>query len=147
MVLYLSVISAYSRIASRGRTCTDETLAASWWMSVPLGGRPNSSLTRSRAVTSQTRTRLPRREAASASAAESVLLPVPPLPVTTSRRRSRRLIPAGTYCASRVVSNRICAPFLLRFGNCQTVARGVQGRPQATLEIVHVHPREPDIEE
>src|ERR1700730_9685812 len=70
--------------------CTECRLGASSRIAAPLRGLPNSSLTRSRAVTSQTSTRLPRRAAASASAALRVLLPVPPLPVSTSRRRDKR---------------------------------------------------------
>src|SRR5438552_12097320 len=84
------VISAYSRMASRGRTWTLYRFGNSSRILVPDGGLPKNSATRSRATTSQTKTFLPRRAAASASAAETVLLPVPPFPVTTTRRRLRR---------------------------------------------------------
>ena len=82
-------MSAYSRIASLGRTWTLYRLGRSWRISVPEGGRPNRSATRSFATTSHTSTFLPRLAAARAIAAEMVLLPVPPFPVTTTRRRSR----------------------------------------------------------
>src|SRR5258705_301225 len=73
-------------------------------MAGPEGGLPNSVATRSFATTSQTRTLFPRRAAASAMDAESVLFPVPPFPVTTTRRRSRRAGMGRGTLAWRVVA-------------------------------------------
>ena len=57
-------------------------------MAGPAGGAPSSGATRSTALTSATSTRFPARAASSASAAATVDFPVPPFPVTTTRRRS-----------------------------------------------------------
>src|SRR5262249_11894103 len=56
----------------------------------PDGGAPRSGATRSRALTSQTRTRRPRRADAIAQAAEMVDLPAPPFPVMSTTRLSKR---------------------------------------------------------
>src|SRR6266545_5002721 len=89
MVWNLRTIRPYSRIASCGVTFTVKTPGSASRTAPPEGGAPSSGATRSCAFTSQTRTRFPWRAATSASAAEMVLFPTPPLPVTTRRRRSR----------------------------------------------------------
>src|SRR5689334_3724953 len=84
-----STMRPYSRIASRGATFTVKRFGRTSRVSGPEGGAPSIGATRSCAFTSQTSTRFPAREASSARAAETVLLPTPPFPVTTRRRRSR----------------------------------------------------------
>src|SRR5512136_1255765 len=79
----------YSRSAAGGVTLTVKRPGRASRMAGPAGGAPSSGATRSVAFTSATSTRLPARTPSTASAAATVDLPVPPLPVTTTRRRSK----------------------------------------------------------
>src|SRR5512136_87478 len=93
MARTLTTMRPYSSSACWGVTSTVEIPATAWRISGPAGGAPSRGATRSCAFTSATSTRFPRRAASSASAAETVDFPTPPLPVTMRRRRSSRVRP------------------------------------------------------
>src|SRR5512137_1204981 len=96
MARTFTTMSAYSSSEWRGSTLTVEMPGRTGRTTGPEGRPPSMGATRSRASTSATRTRLPRRAASMARAAETVDLPTPPLPVTTTRRRSSKSEPDTT---------------------------------------------------
>src|SRR5512137_1353652 len=90
MARTFTTMSAYSSSEWRGSTFTVEMPGRTWRTAGPDGRAPSMGATRSRASTSATRTRFPRRAASVARAAATVDFPTPPLPVTTTRRRSSK---------------------------------------------------------
>ena len=86
----LSWWRSHSCMARSGCTDTENRPGASSTSLVARRrGRPNSPASRSCWATSQTTVRLPRRAASRPRAAATVVLPTPPLPVTTTSRLSR----------------------------------------------------------
>ena len=67
---------------------TAQTLSTTATTSEPMGGTPIMTLSRSLALHIAMRTRLPFDASASASAAQTVVFPTPPLPVTRTKRLS-----------------------------------------------------------
>src|SRR5512136_2489271 len=96
MARTLTTMSAYSSREWRGSTLIVEIPGTTGRTTGPEGRPPSMGATRSRASTSATRTRFPRRAASRARAAETVDFPTPPLPVTTTRRRSSKSEPDTT---------------------------------------------------
>ena len=76
----------YSRSDSSGSMASALTPSATRTSLCSSTRRPNSPASPWRPSTSATSTRRPRPAAATASPAATVVLPVPPLPVTTSSR-------------------------------------------------------------
>src|SRR5919109_994822 len=87
-VLDLSWYWSHSSLARSGSMEMPNSPGASSCSSWPAGVSPNSVGSRSCSATSQTIVRFPARAAPSPRAAATVVLPTPPLPVTTTRRLS-----------------------------------------------------------
>src|SRR5262249_12018083 len=134
-------ISAYSRIASSGRTLTAQRLGASSDSSAPAAGTPKSCVTRSLPFTSQTRVRFPSRAETKAVAALTALFPVPPLPVMISSRlsSSRAIEGARRYGAIRWLSTRLRAqlPLLGLASRARAQARALTVRVRGISIAIH----------
>src|SRR6478609_10179638 len=87
---FFNFIIPYSRKATSDTSCTPQILGASWLISEPSGTAPSKVESRSFAPQTVTNTRRPRAESERASAAVTVVLPTPPLPVMNRKRRGAK---------------------------------------------------------
>src|SRR6188768_3823136 len=87
---FFNFIVPYSRSATSETSCTPQMFGASWLIAEPSGGAPSKVDSRSLAPQAVTSTRRPRAESERASAAVTVVLPTPPLPVMNRKRRGAK---------------------------------------------------------